>query len=108
MERIADLGADGIQPIEEPPIGDCTMAEAKRRIGDRVCLVGSVQYDDLARLTPDEMEALVKRQIEDAGAGGGMILAPTAGPYAAVLSERQQENTIRFIEAGHRWGRYGR
>ena len=84
LERIADLGADGIQPIEEPPIGDCTMAEAKRRIGDRVCLVGSVQYDDLARLTPDEMEALVKRQIEDAGAGGGMILAPTAGPYTAV------------------------
>jgi uroporphyrinogen-III decarboxylase len=106
LERIADLGADGIQPIEEPPIGDCTMAEAKRRIGDRVCLVGSVQYDDFERLTPDEMEALVARQIEDAGAGGGMILAPTAGPYAARLSERQQENTIRFVDAGHRWGRY--
>jgi uroporphyrinogen-III decarboxylase len=106
LERIADLGADGIQPIEEPPIGDCTMAEAKRRIGDRVCLVGSVQYDDFERLTPDEMEALVRRQIEDAGAGGGMILAPTAGPYAAVLSDRQQENIIRFVDAGRRWGRY--
>ena len=35
-----------------------------------------------------------------------MILAPTAGPYAAHLTERQQENTIRFIDAGHRWGRY--
>jgi uroporphyrinogen decarboxylase len=106
LERIADLGADGIQPIEEPPIGDCTMGQAKARIGDRVCLVGSVQYDDFERLTPDEMGALVKRQIEDAGAGGGMILAPTAGPYAAVLTERQQQNTIRFIDAGHRWGRY--
>ena len=30
LERIADLGADGIQPIEEPPIGDCTFADAKR------------------------------------------------------------------------------
>jgi hypothetical protein len=82
------------------------MVEAKQRIGDRVCLVGSVQYDDFERLTPGEMEALVRRQIEDAGAGGGMILAPTAGPYAARLSERQQENTIRLIDAGHRWGRY--
>ena len=82
------------------------MAEAKRRIGDQVCLVGSVQYDDFERLAPDEMEALVRRQIEDAGVGGGMILAPTAGPYAAVLSERQQENIVRFIDAGHRWGRY--
>ena len=44
--------------------------------------------------------------IEDAGAGGGMILAPTAGPYAARLSERQQETIIRFIDAGHRWGQY--
>ena len=106
LERIADLGADGMQPIEEPPIGDCTMAKAKRRIGDRVCLVGSVQYDDFERLTPDEMEALVKRQIRDAAPGGGMILAPTAGPYATHLSERQQENTMRFIEAGRKWGRY--
>jgi len=106
LERIADLGADGIQPIEEPPIGDCTFAEAKARIGDRVCLVGTVQYDDFERLRPDEMEVLVKRQIRDAGQGGGMILAPTAGPYAVNLTERQQANTLRFIEAGHTWGQY--
>jgi uroporphyrinogen decarboxylase len=106
LERIAALGADGIQPIEEPPIGDCTMADAKARIGDRVCLIGSVQYDDFARLAPDEMEALVRRQIRDAAPGGGMILAPTAGPYAARLSERQQDNTLQFIKAGLKYGRY--
>jgi uroporphyrinogen-III decarboxylase len=106
LDRIAGLGADGIQPIEEPPVGNCTLAEAKQRIGGQVCLIGSVQYDDFARLAPDDMEALVKRQIRDAGEGGGMILAPTAGPYAATLSERQQENTLRFVEAGLRWGRY--
>ena len=106
LERIVDIGADGIHPIEEPPIGDCTLADAKRRVGDRVCLVGSVQYDDFERLTPDEMEELVKRQIRDAAPDGGMILAPTAGPYAVNLTERQQENLLRFIEAGLKWGRY--
>jgi len=116
LERIADLGADAIQPIEEPPVGDCTMADAKRRIGSRtkaarpsggaVCIVGSVQYDDFARLTPDAMEDLVKRQISDAALGGGMILAPTAGPYAAHLTQRQQQNILRFIQAGRTWGRY--
>ena len=106
LERIADMGADGIQPIEEPPIGDTTMAEAKARIGERVCLVGSIQYDDLERLTPDQLEALVKRQISDAAPGGGMILAATAGPYAAHLTNRQQENYLRMIKAGKRWGRY--
>ena len=82
------------------------MADAKRRVGRKVCLIGSVQYDDFARLTPDEMAILVRRQIDDAAPGGGMILAPTAGPYAARLSERQQENTIRFIQAGRQWGTY--
>jgi uroporphyrinogen-III decarboxylase len=106
LERIADLGADGIQPSEERPVGDCSMADAKRRIGDRVCLVGSVQYDDFERLSPDAMEALVERQIRDAAAGGGMILAPTAGPYEAEITARQQENILRFIAAGLRWGGY--
>lgn len=106
LERIASLGADGIQPIEEPPVGDCTLKNARSRLGNRVCLVGSVQYDDFVRLTPDAMEALVHRQIQDAGAEGGMILAPTAGPYAAHLTDRQQDNILRFIDAGIKWGKY--
>ena len=106
LERIAGLGADGIHPVEEPPVGDCPLAVAKARIGERVCLVGSVQYDDFERLTPEEMEELVHRQIRDAAAGGGMILAPTAGPYAAELSPRHQENILRLIAAGRKWGHY--
>ena len=106
LEKLVDLGADGIHPIEEPPIGDCPLAEAKRRVGERVCLVGSVQYDDFERLTTDEMEALVKRQLADAARGGGMILAPTAGPYATTLTARQQQNIIRFIETGLNSGAY--
>lgn len=106
LERIANLAADGIQPIEEPPIGDCTLKQAKNRIGNKTCIVGSVQYDDFARLSADAMEALVKRQINDAANGGGMILAPTAGPYAVNLSQRQQDNILRFIDAGLKWGKY--
>ncbi len=106
LRRIAQLGADGIQPIEEPPIGDCTLAEAKQHIGEQICIIGSVQYDDFARLSPEEMEQLVRRQISDAAPGGGMILAPTAGPYAAHLSKRQQENILCFIESGIKWGQY--
>jgi uroporphyrinogen-III decarboxylase len=106
LERLVDLGADGIHPIEEPPIGDCRLADAKRRVGQRTCLVGSVQWDDFQRINPNEMEVLVKRQIADAAQGGGMILAPSAGPYPDFLSERHQENIIRFIESGLKWGRY--
>jgi len=106
LDKIVSLGADGIHPIEEPPIGDCPLAEAKHRVNERTCLIGSVQYDDFERLTPDEMEELVRRQIQDAAAGGGYILSPTAGPYATTISERHQDNLIRFIEAGKKWGKY--
>jgi uroporphyrinogen-III decarboxylase len=103
---IADMGADAIHPIEEPPVGDCWMGEAKRLVGDRICFIGSVQWDDFARLTEEEMEALVLRQMKDAGVGGGMILAPSCGPYATQLSEQHQRNVVRFIETGNRYGRY--
>jgi hypothetical protein len=52
------------------------------------------------------MEALVRRQIQDAAPGGGFILSPTAGPYATSISERHQDNLLRFIEASKRWGSY--
>ncbi|HEY65526.1 MAG TPA: hypothetical protein G4O02_13250 [Caldilineae bacterium] len=106
LEGIADMGADGIQPIEAPPQGNCTMAEAKRRVGDRVCLIGSIQYGDIQLGTPEEIEAQVRQTILDAGQGGGLILAPTAGPYEPQITPRTAANYIRFIEAGLRWGRY--
>lgn len=106
LEGIADMGADGIQPIEAPPQGNCTMADAKRRVGDRVCLIGSVQYGDIQLGTPDDIEAQVKQTIRDAGQGGGLILAPTAGPYEPTITPRTAQNYIRFIEAGLRWGCY--
>ncbi len=106
LERIADLGADAIQPIEEPPVGDCTMAEAKRRVGERLCLIGSVQYDDLARLPEDELEALVRRQLRVAAPGGGYIAAPTAGPYETEISPQLARNLVRMIDTVHELGSY--
>jgi len=48
----------------------------------------------------------VRQTILDAGQGGGLILAPTAGPYEPRITPRTAANYIRFIEAGLRWGRY--
>lgn len=106
LEGIADMGADGIQPIESPPQGNCSMADAKRRVGERVCLIGSVQYGDIQLSTADDIEAQVRQTLIDAGAGGGLILAPTAGPYETKITPNTAANYIRFIKAGRRWGRY--
>ena len=60
LERFAEVGTDGLNVLEPPPMGDVILANAKRRIGDRVCLIGNIQYDDLARGSKDQVEALVR------------------------------------------------
>jgi hypothetical protein len=87
------------------PYGDLTM-ERWRDGQNELGAVVKYFVETIERLEPDEMEHLVRRQFRDAAMGGGMILAPTAGPYAAELTARQQANTRRMIEAGLRWGRY--
>lgn len=106
LGQLLDAGADGIQPIEEPPVGDMPLAEAKQLIAGRCAIVGSVQYDDLARLEEDEFDALIRRQIRDAGPGGGYILAPTAGPYEAELLPGHARNVRRMIDLAHQFGTY--
>ncbi len=106
LEQIVAAGADGIHPIEEPPVGDMPLAEAKESIAGRACIVGSVQYDDLARLPDDEFEALIRRQMREAGRDGGYIAAPTAGPYEAEITPRLARNLMRMVELVRELGTY--
>ncbi|MGQ9632547.1 MAG: uroporphyrinogen decarboxylase family protein [bacterium] len=106
LEKIASMKPDALHTIEAPPIGDCELADAKRRIGDRVCLIGNIQYGDLNICSEDEIEEMVRRAIEDAKDGGRYILSPTAGPYETAITKRTSDNYIRFIEAGLKHGRY--
>jgi uroporphyrinogen-III decarboxylase len=104
LERFASLGLDGLNVLEPPPMGDTVLAEAKQRIGDRVCLIGNVQYDDLARGTPEQVDRLVIDAIDQGAPGGGFILSPCAAPYERPLPERASANLIRFLETAHRYG----
>jgi uroporphyrinogen-III decarboxylase len=106
LDQIVEAGADGIHPIEEPPIGDMPLAEAKQILAGRTTIVGSVQYDNLARLPDDEFEALIRRQIRDAAPGGGFILAPTAGPYEAEITSQHVRNLRRMVDLARELGTY--
>jgi uroporphyrinogen-III decarboxylase len=106
LERFAALGLDGLNVLEPPPIGDVILADAKRRIGDRVCLIGNVQYDDLARGTPAQVEALVRDAIRQGGTGGGFILSPCASPYERPLPPQAAANFIHYLKMGRKYGVY--
>jgi hypothetical protein len=79
LEMIADMGPDAMETFTPPGMGgDVNLREAKRRIGHRVCLIGGFdQFHYFTGCTTAETRARVRRCFEEAGEGGGYILAPS-------------------------------
>ena len=72
MLKEADM--DCTFPLERPPLGDVNIADAKRRIGDRLCLMGNVDpVNTLLHGTPADVEREVREIIEDAGPIGLIV-----------------------------------
>ncbi len=106
LERFAEIGMDGLNVLEPPPMGDTVLSDAKRRVGDRYCLIGNIQYDDLARGSPEDVERLVIEAIRQGAPGGGFILSPCASPYERPLPRRAGENLIHYLRTAREHGRY--
>lgn len=102
LEGMKRIAPDALHTIEAPPVGNCTLAEARAALGDTI-LIGNIQYDDLARQHPDRIEEMVRSAIDE-GSSGRFILSPTAGPYEETIGERMQENYLRFMETGVSYG----
>jgi hypothetical protein len=79
LERIADMLPDAMETFTPKEMGgDARLAEAKTRIGSRVCMIGGFdQFHYFTRCTPDETRRAVRGAFEQAGGGGGYILAPS-------------------------------
>jgi len=79
LEMIADMGPDAMETFTPPAMGgDIKLAEAKRRIGGRVCMIGGFdQFHFFKGCAPADTRRAVRRCFEEAGAGGGYILCPS-------------------------------
>jgi uroporphyrinogen decarboxylase len=101
LEAIVDAGPDGLNPIE--PAAGMELAEVKRRVGDRVCLVGNI---DCGRLlsggSADEVREAVRQAIADAAPGGGYILSSSNSIHSSCRSE----NFVAMVRAVHQYGAY--
>jgi uroporphyrinogen decarboxylase len=88
LERIAAMETDAMETFTPRGIGgDADLAQAKRRIGDRVCMIGGLdQLHFFTGCTPQETRAEVRRCFEAAGAGGGFILSPSDHFFEADLA----------------------
>jgi len=79
LERIADMKPDAMETFTPPSMGgDTDLREAKRRVGDRVCMIGGFdQYHFFTGCTPEDTRREVRRCFAEAGASGGLILSPS-------------------------------
>ncbi|MEI6873826.1 MAG: uroporphyrinogen decarboxylase family protein [Spirochaetota bacterium] len=98
LSRFVDIGCDGLHTIEAPPVGNCSLSEAFEFVGDRMALIGNIQYDDFRALTPDGMRKAVANILEESK-GHRFILSPTAGPYEAELDAGKRDNYLAFLAA---------
>jgi uroporphyrinogen-III decarboxylase len=93
------MGPDALHTIEAPPTGNCTLTEAFEIVGDKIALIGNIQYDDFRRLTPPQMAEAVRAVLDEA-CGRRLILSPTAGPYEQSISAQMVENYLTFMRTG--------
>ncbi len=101
LELLADCGIDVLQTLTPPPVGDVDLAEAKRRIGDRVCLMGYVDIIYvIQRGTPELIEHTVRHAIEVASPGGGFIL----GTSDSIRDGTPLENVRAYFQAARKYG----
>lgn len=96
-----DIGVDCIDPID--PNGGMDIAEVKKQYGSRVCLKGNINCQTtLVSGSEQEVTAEVKRCIEQAGAGGGLILSSSNTIHSGV----KPQNYRAMLAALHRYGVY--
>lgn len=100
LERFADMGIDVLDPLEPPPYADNDLADAKRRVGDRMVLTGNIpsQAFALDSFQVESTRDMVKRAIGDGAPGGGFFLRTTGSAY--VGSGKTREQRIKSIQCG--------
>lgn len=92
-----------IEPLEMPPMGDCDLAEIKRKFGGRLALKGNIHTTDvMLRGTPEDVRRESRRCIEAAAEGGGFVLS--TGDQCG--RDTPDENIFAMIEAAREHGIY--
>jgi len=88
-------GTDFFEPVEPPPDGDITFADAKDLAAGRMTLAGNVEARVLANGTVEEVDQATRAAFE--GGKRHMVLYHTAGPIAR-MTPKLLRNYHRMID----------
>ncbi|MBN1137804.1 MAG: hypothetical protein JXM73_14545 [Anaerolineae bacterium] len=102
LDSLVEMGVDSTDPVEPPPQGDVDLAQAKERYAGKLVFLGNIEFLDMETRSPHEIEALVRRALEEGGRQN-VILMPSATPHQRP-SDLFLANAERYIEAGLKYG----
>ncbi|HOX08832.1 MAG TPA: uroporphyrinogen decarboxylase family protein [Planctomycetota bacterium] len=105
IERMLAIGIDGTDCSECPPQNDIDLAGMIAKAEGRMFIWGYIQFETLARATPEEVDRLVREAVAAGGTEGKYVLSQAASPWMAELPGKTAENIVRMIEAGVKYGR---
>src|SRR5208283_74849 len=75
--------------------------EAKKKLGDTVCIMGNLSNTLLVTATPKEVKEYCKKLIDVCGDGGGFIMSSSA-----LIDEARVENVQAMMDVTREYGRY--
>lgn len=94
---------DYINPLEIPPMGDCTLKQAREKAGKRLCLMGNLNTPQLMLYgTADQVRLESLRAMLDAGRDGAFVLS--TGDQCG--RDTPEENLRAMVEIVQEFGQY--
>ena len=82
LEKVIRRGGDYFEPVEPPPDGDISFAEAKALAAGRITLGGNIEARVLERASPEAVEQATRAAFE--GGKHRMVLANSTGPIGEI------------------------
>jgi uroporphyrinogen decarboxylase len=88
LEDIASMKPDAMETFSPPAMGgDTVLKDAKKRIGDKVCMIGGFdQFHFFTGCTEEQTRKEVRRCFNEAGGNGSFILSPSDHFFEADLN----------------------
>jgi len=97
FELMADSGVDCIEPLD--PLGGVIVSDAKKRVGNRVALMGGVNTVKLAHGSFNDVVEDIRRCLSEGAPGGGYLLA--CGDM--LPTETLPEKVHAMVRMAHDW-----
>jgi len=101
LTDIAGCGFDGLQAIQ--PSAGMSLGHVKQTVGDRLCLMGNIDLDDVLPFGTEEQVRQAVRDAIDVAADGGGYIVSTCN---ILTRDVPPENAIAMYEAAEAYGSY--